>query len=158
VKHRAALCRYVARLIGDDAAAEDVVQEALTRFVERPPERDDNPRAWLFAVATNLALDDARTAWRRARLLRWYRDWVPGPRPEPDPEASMIRAERAARVRTALAVLSEKERTVLLMREEGFKHREIAQAVGTTTRSVGTLVARALDKLARRLTTDVEAS
>jgi hypothetical protein len=30
--------------------------------------------------------------------------------------------------------------------------------VGTTTRSVGTLVARALDKLARRLTTDVEAS
>jgi DNA-directed RNA polymerase specialized sigma24 family protein len=57
-------------------------------------------------------------------------------------------------VQTALAALSAKERTVLLMREEGFAHREIAQAVGTTTGSVGTMIARALDKLAERLPLD----
>jgi DNA-directed RNA polymerase specialized sigma24 family protein len=33
------------------------------------------------------------------------------------------------------------------MREEGFSHREIAEAVGTTTGSVGTMFARALTKL-----------
>ena len=61
------------------------------------------------------------------------------------------RAEARARVRSALATLSEKERVLLLMREEGFKHREIAAAIGTTTGSVGTLIARALAKLAEHL-------
>jgi DNA-directed RNA polymerase specialized sigma24 family protein len=42
------------------------------------------------------------------------------------------------------------------MREEGFTHREIAEAVGTTTGSVGTLIARALDRLAERLPLDQE--
>lgn len=63
----------------------------------------------------------------------------------------MERDEARRRVRDALAALSEKERIALLMREEGFKHREIAAAVGTTTASVGTLVARALTKLAGHL-------
>ena len=90
-------------------------------------------------------------------MLRRYRARVPVPQPEPNPEAAAIRSERAACVRTALAALSEKERSVLLMREEGFKHREIAEAVGTTTQSVGTLVARALDKLAGQLASHMEA-
>lgn len=38
------------------------------------------------------------------------------------------------------------------MREEGFKHREIAEALGTTTATVGTLIARSLEKLAALLT------
>ncbi len=59
-------------------------------------------------------------------------------------------------MRAALATLNEKERTVLLMREEGFTHREIAEAVGTTTGSVGTMIARALDRLAERLPLDAE--
>jgi DNA-directed RNA polymerase specialized sigma24 family protein len=40
---------------------------------------------------------------------------------------------------------------------EVFSHREIAEAVGTTTGSVGTMIARALDKLATRLQLDEEA-
>ena len=55
-----------------------------------------------------------------------------------------------------LDALNEKERTMLLMREEGFTHREIAEAVGTTTKSVGTMVARALRKLASELPLDRE--
>ena len=43
------------------------------------------------------------------------------------------------------------ERIALLMREEGFVHREIAEAIGTTTGSVGTLLARAIAKAAARL-------
>jgi DNA-directed RNA polymerase specialized sigma24 family protein len=42
------------------------------------------------------------------------------------------------------------------MREEGFAHREIAEAVDTTTGSIGTIVARALDKLAAELRLDEE--
>ena len=60
-------------------------------------------------------------------------------------------------VSAALATLSTKERTALLMREEGFAHREIAEALETTTGSVGTLLARALDRLASRLALDPDA-
>jgi RNA polymerase sigma factor (sigma-70 family) len=68
-----------------------------------------------------------------------------------------VEADEQRRVVTeALALLSDKERTALLMREEGFSHREIAQAVGTTTGSVGTLVARALARLADELALDRE--
>ena len=73
-----------------------------------------------------------------------------------DPSVSVEREERRAIVREALSELSEKERTTLLMREEGFSHQEIAAAVGTTTKSVGTLIARSLDKLANVLTLDPE--
>lgn len=69
----------------------------------------------------------------------------------PDAVDALEREEARERVRRALAALSEKERLLLLMREEGFKHREIAAAVGTTTASVGTLIARALVKLAGHL-------
>jgi DNA-directed RNA polymerase specialized sigma24 family protein len=51
----------------------------------------------------------------------------------------------------ALSALSPKERSAVLMREEGFAHREIAEALGTTTGSVGTLLARALDRLGKAL-------
>ena len=48
-------------------------------------------------------------------------------------------------------------RLVLLMREAGFRHRESAEAVGTTTKSVGTMIARALRKLAAQATPTTEA-
>ena len=56
-------------------------------------------------------------------------------------------SEARVRASAVLDALSERDRAILLMREEGFKHREIAEAVGTTTKSVGTLIARALDRV-----------
>ena len=79
---------------------------------------------------------------------------VPTPSPEADPEEDTLRRADEARVRRALDRLPERERTILLMREEGFRHREIAEAVGTTTGSVGTMIARALDRLAGHLELD----
>jgi RNA polymerase sigma-70 factor (ECF subfamily) len=148
--HHAALYRYVARFAGDPDLAEDVVQETFIRLAERPPTDPTGIRAWLFTVATNLARDALKIGSRRRRLLVENGGLLRPPDPTPAAEA-LEREESRARVRRALAALSEKERLLLLMREEGFKHREIAEAVGTTTGSVGTLVARALAKLAGHL-------
>jgi RNA polymerase sigma-70 factor (ECF subfamily) len=65
------LHRYVMRLTGDDALAQDVVQESMLRAWRHPEvfERDDDgARAWLFTVAHNLVVDDRRTAWHRREL------------------------------------------------------------------------------------------
>jgi RNA polymerase sigma factor (sigma-70 family) len=153
--HRASLVRYLARYTGDPDLAEDLAQEAFVRLRERPPPDRGEPRRWLFTVATNLARDAHRSARRRAELIAGAGARLPLPGPAPDPAAAPERAEVVGRVRAALAALSERDRTILLMREEGFTHREIADAVGTTTQSVGTLIARALDKMAGALGPEV---
>ena len=156
VRHREELYRYAARFTGDADLAEDVVQDTFVRLAERPPARDGQIRAWLFRVATTIAIDAMRGSRRRLALVRGRPERQPVGDPPPDPAAELERAETRGRVRAALASLGEKERAVLLMREEGFAHREIAEAVGTTTGSVGTMIARALEKLARQLDLDEE--
>ena len=144
--HSPALRAYLARFVADDDLAADLLQETFTRFVvHSPPVRE--ARAWLFAVATNLAIEEGRTRRRRERLLDAA---APGDLPlgiVDAPERSLERGERERLVRRALATLAERDRTVLLMREAGFMHHEIAVAVTTTTKSVGTIIARALANL-----------
>ena len=149
--HRPALVRYLARYCGDPHVAEDAAQEAFVRLAERPPAGDENLRAWLFTVATRIALDDRRSHRRHEDLLRGAPERA-GLGEAPDrPDEALARGDLRRRVRAVLDSLGEKERTVLLMREEGFTHKEIAAAVGTTTGSVGTMIARALRKLAALL-------
>ncbi|WIM87594.1 sigma-70 family RNA polymerase sigma factor [Candidatus Mycobacterium wuenschmannii] len=67
-EHAAPLWRFVLRLTGDAARAEDVVQETLLRAWQHPevianPERP--PKAWLFTVARNIVIDEVRSARMR---------------------------------------------------------------------------------------------
>lgn len=144
-RHHAALFRYVHRLTGDADVAADIAQEAFVRLLEqRLP--DESVRGWLFTVAMNLVRDRSRTRGRRLRLLR-ERGLAPDAPPRPDEEAE--RDERIAAVRQALEKLVPRDRQLLLLREEGFRYREIAEIVGVAPGSVGTLLARALDRFAR---------
>lgn len=149
--HHEEIRRYLVRYTGDRTLAEDAAQDAFVRLAEHPPTRTENLRGWLFTVATNLARESLRRRRNRRRLLDESGDQVPTPSPELSPEETWERKELRRRVRTALDDLSHRERTVLLMREEGFRHGEIAEAVETTTGSVGTMIARALEKLSREL-------
>ncbi|MEP9382548.1 sigma-70 family RNA polymerase sigma factor [Nocardioides sp. KR10-350] len=65
--HAAALWSYVVRLTGDRARAEDVVQETMLRaWRSRLTDGDGgSARAWLFTVAHNLVVDEARSARSR---------------------------------------------------------------------------------------------
>jgi len=146
----------VARLTGNADVAEEVVQETFARLVTRSPKRLADLRPWLFTVATRLARDERRRSRRRLRLLGERPDRQPlGDQPE-DPASSAARSNLRAKVREALAGLPQRDRTVLLLGQSGFSHREIAAAVGTTTKSVGTMIARALERLARELALDAE--
>lgn len=150
------LFRYLYRLTGDGDIAEDAMQEAFIRYLECPP-AVGRERTWLFQVATNYIRERWRVDGNRLRLLRAESDRVPRPEPPASPALEYERTEAADRVRAALAELQDRDREILLMRGAGFSHREIADAIGTTTGSVGTMLARALHQLARRLPLDREA-
>jgi RNA polymerase sigma-70 factor, ECF subfamily len=137
------LFRYLERLTGDVDVAEDLAQESFVRLLSRPDLDEDAARLWLFTVATNLVRDRGRATTRRTRLLAA----VPlDTTRTPLPDEELERKERIGSVRSVLAVLPERDRQMLLMREEGFRYGEIAEAVGVAPGSVGTLMARALKR------------
>lgn len=133
------LFRYLHRMSGDTDQAEDIAQESFVRLLGREMPEDE-ARLWLFTVATNLFRDGTRTVKRRERLLT-VRPWSPAQLPRPD--EVLERGSTVAGVRLALEKLSERDRQMLMMREEGFRYEEIAKVAGVAPGSVGTLLARA---------------
>jgi RNA polymerase sigma-70 factor (ECF subfamily) len=135
------LVRMLYRRTGDQDRAEDLAQETFARAVAAPP---DNPRPWLFAVALNLVREDGRRNATRGRRLELLRS---DDRPASGPEVDLERNEDTARVRAALATLSERDREALLLKAEGFDYEEIASTLGLAKGAVGTTLARARRRL-----------
>lgn len=138
----AELFRVIDRYLGDASLASDIAQETFVRLYRRGSMPDDL-RAWLVSVALNQARDAQRTSARRLRLLRRRAPEEHMGDAAPSPEESVLAAERRKLVRRALNVLSERERALLLLREEGYSYRELAVALKIAEASVGTLLARA---------------
>ena len=147
--HSATLYRYATRMTGDPDLAEDLVQETFIRFSKESGVA--NQKAWLFRVISNLAVNAQKSIGRRLGLLRLGAHRQPLADSAPLPDEEYEREELRSLVREALDRLSDRDRTLLLMREEGFTHAEIAEAIGSTTKAVGTLLTRALLKSAKHL-------
>jgi RNA polymerase sigma-70 factor, ECF subfamily len=144
-EYQAPLVRYLTRRLGDRDWAEEVVQETFLRALRQKV--IVNERAWLFAVATNLVRDEARTQARRRRHLALLAEQERESVVEP-PVSDIERAQEAALARRAVEALAERDRLALLMREEGLDYGEIATALQLSPGSVGTTLARARRRLA----------
>jgi RNA polymerase sigma-70 factor (ECF subfamily) len=146
------LFRYCQRLTGDADLAADVAQEAFVRLWERGVRGEPRElRGWLFKVATHRVRDHVRVSENRRRLLAEHPVSPAAPAP---PDRMAERAETSRRVRAVLEALPARDRELLVMREEGFSYKEMAEAVGVAASSVGTLLARALQRFADELGMD----
>src|SRR5262245_66568501 len=65
-RHRAFLQRLARELVRGEAAAEDLVQDAFVRALERPPASAAELKIWLGRVARRLAINRARGRQRSA--------------------------------------------------------------------------------------------
>ena len=137
------LVRFLHRKVWDEERARDLAQETFVRALREEAER---PRRFLFAVAANLARDEARTVIRRKRHLALLQGGL-SEQARTDPEGEMVRAERGERVREALEGLSERDREVLLLWDGGMSYGEIAAEAGLAPGAVGTTLARARKRL-----------
>jgi RNA polymerase sigma-70 factor, ECF subfamily len=137
-----ALVRFLYRKVWEADRAEDLAQEAFVRALDHDP---DNPRAFVFTVAANLARDEARTAIRRRRHLELVKA---EPRMEAEtPAQALERSERERTVQAALARLSDRDREVLLLWDAGFDYDAIAAQTGLARGAIGTTLSRARRKL-----------
>ena len=147
------LRRYLVRLTGDAAEAEDISQDVFLRLYEqvgcsRPVQ---NLRPWLFQTGHNLAVDLLRRKGREHWVGDQTAEGVERQDSAPNAESVLLTAERDERVRRGLSFLTAQERQVLELRAEGLRYREIAELMGLQIPTVATFASRGIRKIARQL-------
>lgn len=138
--YQASILRYLYRLTGNTEVAQDLAQDTFTQAYKGilKTNADLKLKAWLYRIATN----NARQYHRRKRLLKF----VPFERyelkthtPDNQPEGEI---EKANIQEALLGVPFEQRRCLVLHFVEGFKYREIAEALDISEDAVRMRVAR----------------
>ena len=152
---------YLRRYLGDDDLADDVFQntfvQVFLKIQQYEPNRPAKP--WLYAIATNQAIDALRRKNRRADQ-RADGAVAPDDEGEPRPLFELIaapdagppdhadRAEQRELVRAAVDRLPNLLREVVLLAYfQGLKYKEVADALGIPVGTVKSRLHAALTKL-----------
>jgi RNA polymerase sigma-70 factor (ECF subfamily) len=150
--HREDWALAYARLMNADTAM-DITQQAFLKLWKawEAGKPIDNPRAWLMRVARNLAEDHAKSAFRRnGTSPPQVMNDVRAEQPLPDDHAQ--RREEAGELQVALAKLTERERTLLVMRYTlDMTIRQISEETGIPRATVDGTLKRALRRLRQLL-------
>ena len=158
---RAPVFRYLIRKTHDTGRAEELTQEAFLRLCRHLQEGRtlENPKAWLFTVANNLAIDTKRNnsniadfdedTWKEIEECRSGS--------QIDPEKLMLQDERLDRLHVAMLNLTKLQRECLHLRAEGLRYREIAEIMKISISTVADAVRRATVKLTREVDSEISA-
>jgi len=156
-EHRSELHAHAARILKDNARAEEVIHDALIKVMLAAPELEsaDHALSYLHRTIKNLCIDIFRLEGRRPNLVvlddasaEVEKNW----QANTDHAEVVAAADDAAIVRQALAMLSPAERAALVMWEmEGRSTEEIARELGIKESSVRHTVSRARTSLRRIL-------
>ncbi len=131
------LYRAALAILGDPQEAEDAVQDAFVRFLERAPKELENPGGWLMRVLMNGCKSRLRLAWRRV-----------GPLPE---TLSAPGPEEREELEELFALPPEDRAVIHLHYYEGWSTDEIAQMLGQRPGTVRSRLSRARGKLRKLL-------
>jgi RNA polymerase sigma-70 factor, ECF subfamily len=154
-RHGGAAYSLAYRIVGKQAAAEDVVQEALLsiwRSRLRYDQTRGSVRTWILGIVHNRAIDGLRRASvhdRRREAL----DGVEERFEAPDrTDVEVARREEARSVRGALETLpAEQRQTIELAYFGGFTQTQIADLTGEPVGTVKGRMRLGLDKMRRQL-------
>lgn len=154
-RYRAAIYRYVSRLVGDSSLADDLTQETFVRVIRHLGELK-NPaalEAWLYRVATNVCYDHFRSRDHQHPGLP-----LPGRNAGRDPPVAedgalrpdqlLERSEMSDCVLRFLIELPEAHRRVLILHDlQGYTDPEIARMLGLSLENVKIRLHRARVRL-----------
>lgn len=131
------LYRTALAILGHPQEAEDAVQDAFVRYLEKAPAQLEYPGAWLMRVLVNGCKSRLRLKWRQTLPMT---DQIPVPGPEERQEVEELFA------------LPPQDRAVLhLFYYEGYSTQEIAQITGVRPGTVRARLSRARQKLRQQM-------
>ena len=143
VERREEIYVYLVSLGVRPEEAQEMTQESFLKYFValREGQSIENPRAWVYAVAHNLALN-ARSRTEVSEVVFVTAE---------TPESLAIASERMAKLRLAIENLSPRQRSCLHLRAEGFRYREIAGILGINPSTVGEFLQRAVKQLRKAI-------
>jgi RNA polymerase sigma-70 factor, ECF subfamily len=136
--------RFLRRLVGDAALAEDITQETFLRVFRRLPTYSFESKfsTWVFQIARNAGIDELRSRQRRSRLASIVRTFPPVP-PAAPPETRVV-------IDAALASLPvDLRETLVLVEVLGLRYREVSAVLGVPEGTVKSRMFAARSRLQR---------
>ncbi|MEM9147515.1 MAG: RNA polymerase sigma factor [Pseudomonadota bacterium] len=143
--------RQAWRMLGDEAEAEDMAQEAMLRLWRQAPSwrcGEARVSTWLYRVTHNLCIDRIR----RRRSGASIDDVAEPVDPAPSVLTRLAEGERQQALGQAIAALPERQRAALVLRHfEELGNPAIAERLDCSVEAVESLLARARRQLAKRM-------
>ena len=161
MRYKTPIFAFLLRQCGNRETASDLSQEVFTRLIRsaRSFQYQSKFSTWIYTIARNAAVDNARRARHRAHasledshnpdsMKLGDRIANDGPGPDRSAIAERLRGELAAAIET----LPSEQREVFLLREyHGMPFQEIAEVVGAKVGTVKSRMRYALEALRREL-------
>jgi len=152
-RHRSELLRFLAQRVSCPDAAQDIFQENFIRYAGyRDKSAVDNPRAFIFRIAANLATDYMRSRGRQphqpesAEIIAGLED------PKRSVEQTVISQQEFEILFQALAELPPKCREVFIMlRLKEYSYAQVEQELGISSTMILKYFNRALTLCRQRL-------
>jgi RNA polymerase sigma-70 factor (ECF subfamily) len=150
-RHQRAVYQLCYRFVGNHEDASDLTQDVFLRAYRglRNFRGQSSLGTWLYRIGVNVCLNRVSVKAPRTESID-ERQHVDARRERADD--GMLRSERAARVRAAIAQLPRKQRAALILRiYHDMAHQEIAAALGSSVGAVKANVFHALQNLKKIL-------
>lgn len=131
--------------MGEEADAQEILQELFTSFLERPAQLVDKTSmsGWLYGATTHLCLNTLRNRKNRARLLQLTAPPASG--------AATANAEAMVSAQEMLAALPDQLAQVAVYYYfDEMTHEEISEIIGISRRHVGNLLQQINERMQAR--------
>ena len=154
-EHGKELQRYLTRRLNCAQTAADLTQEAFVRLMRVDAATAmENPRAYLYRIASNLLADHFRRAQRQPSVMGTSL-WETVPDKAPSPETTLLTQDELRRLERAIDELPPRQRDVLLLHKfDGMSYQAIAGRLGISKNTVMVHMMRALAHCRGRLSED----
>jgi len=151
-RHAPELRGYLTRAVRDGELAADLTGDAFARLVvaDQAGRFPNQPRAWLFRVAINLAASHGRHRRVEQRVASSQRESFVQEL-GPSVEQHVVGVERIAELGKMLDMVAGDGRTALLLSAAGYDGESIARQIGRTHGATRALMARSRISLRRML-------
>lgn len=152
-QHREELFRFLLNRTACEHAASDILQDAFLRLTQYESEsRINNPRAFLYKVVGNLAIDHLRKHKRETDRAVDEEVLLQQPDGKPAVEQLLYNQQQLERLRLAVAELPPRCREVFILHK--FKHYTYSQIMAELEISESTVlkhIVKAMEHCRRRL-------